>query len=44
MLILLNGCIGQTLFTFGPIQVKPGDVLTAPTKINKVIKKEKTND
>jgi hypothetical protein len=44
MLILLNGCIGETLFSIGPIKIKPGDIISAPSKINKVITKEKDNE
>ena len=39
---LLSGCIGETLFTIGPVQYKQSDLITTPLKIAKV--KEKTNE
>ena len=40
---LLSGCIGETLFTAGPLQFKQSDLVTTPAKIIK-LKKEKTNE
>tara|TARA_B100000287_G_scaffold351287_1_gene340336 strand:- start:926 stop:1078 length:153 start_codon:yes stop_codon:yes gene_type:complete len=39
--IFLSGCIGETMATFGPLKIKPGDIATAPIK--KVIM-EKNDD
>ena len=39
---LLSGCLGETLFTIGPVQYKQSDLITTPLKIAKV--KEKTNE
>ena len=36
---LLSGCIGETIFTAGPLQFKQLDLVTTPAKI--LIKKEK---
>ena len=36
---LLSGCIGETIFTAGPLQFKQSDLVTTPAKI--LIKKEK---
>ena len=43
---LLSGCIGETLFTIGPINYKQADLITTPTKIYNITKpkKEKTNE
>ena len=43
---LLSGCIGETLFTIGPVQYKQSDLITTPAKIYKLQKdkKEKTNE
>ena len=30
--IFLSGCFGETMATFGPVQLKPGDLVTAPIK------------
>ncbi len=30
--VILSGCIGETITTFGPLKVKPGDLATAPIK------------
>ena len=40
---LLSGCIGETLFTAGPLQFKQSDLVTTRAKIIK-LKKEKTNE
>ena len=40
---LLSGCIGETLFTAGPLQFKQSDLITTPAKIIK-LKEEKTNE
>tara|TARA_B110000196_G_C20842331_1_gene518871 strand:+ start:118 stop:252 length:135 start_codon:yes stop_codon:yes gene_type:complete len=29
---MLSGCFGQTLFSIGPIPVKPGDLVSSPIK------------
>jgi lipid-binding SYLF domain-containing protein len=39
---LLSGCIGETLFTAGPLQFKQSDLVTTPAKLLKI--KEKTNE
>ena len=39
--VFLSGCFGETMATFGPLQLKPGDLATAPIK--KVIM-EKNDD
>ena len=43
---LLSGCIGETLFTVGPVQYKQSDLITTPYKIYNITKpkKEKTNE
>ena len=41
--LLLSGCIGETLFTAGPLQFKQSDLITTPAKIIK-LKEEKTNE
>ena len=41
---LLSGCIGETLFTAGPLQFKQSDLVTTPAKILIKQKKEKTNE
>ena len=43
---LLSGCIGETLFTIGPVQYKQSDLITTPYKIYNITKpkKEKTNE
>ena len=43
---LLSGCIGETLFTAGPLQFKQSDLITTPYKIYNITKpkKEKTNE
>ena len=43
---LLSGCIGETLFTAGPLQFKQSDLVTTPAKIYKLQKEkeEKTNE
>ena len=43
---LLSGCIGETLFTVGPVQYKQTDLITTPYKIYNITqpKKEKTNE
>ena len=30
LLIMLNGCFGATIFSIGPIPVKPGDIISKP--------------
>ena len=30
--VFLSGCFGETMATFGPLQLKPGDLATAPIK------------
>ena len=40
--LLVSGCVGETLFTIGPVQYKQSDLITTPLKIAKV--KEKTNE
>ena len=30
--VFLSGCFGETMATFGPLQLKPGDLVTAPIK------------
>ena len=30
--VFLSGCFGETMATFGPLQIKPGDLVTAPIK------------
>ena len=40
--LLLSGCIGETLFTAGPLQFKQSDLVTTPAKI--LIKKEKDKE
>ena len=37
--VFLSGCFGETMATFGPLQLKPGDLVTAPIK--KVIMEKK---
>ena len=39
--VFLSGCFGETMATFGPLQLKPGDLATAPIK--KVIMEKKDN-
>ena len=43
---LLSGCIGETIFTAGPLQFKQSDIVTTPAKIYKLQKEkeEKTNE
>ena len=41
---LLSGCIGETIFTAGPLQFKQSDLITTPAKIYKLKKEEKTNE
>ena len=43
---LLSGCIGETLFTIGPVQYKQSDLITTPYKIYNITKpkEEKTNE
>ena len=43
---LLSGCVGETLFTIGPVQYKQSDLITTPYKIYNITKpkKEKTNE
>ena len=43
---LLSGCIGETIFTAGPLQFKQSDLVTTPAKIYKLQneKEEKTNE
>ena len=41
---LLSGCIGETIFTAGPLQFKQSDLVTTPAKILIKQKKEKTNE
>ena len=43
---LLSGCIGETLFTVGPVQYKQSDLITTPYKIYNITKpkEEKTNE
>ena len=41
---LLSGCIGETIFTAGPLQFKQSDLVTTPAKIYKLKKEEKTNE
>ena len=44
--LLLSGCVGETLFTIGPVQYKQSDLITTPYKIYNITKpkKEKTNE
>ena len=44
--LLVSGCIGETLFTVGPVQYKQSDLITTPYKIYNITKpkKEKTNE
>ena len=42
--LLLSGCIGETIFTAGPLQFKQSDLVTTPAKILIKQKKEKTNE
>ena len=30
--VFLSGCFGETMATFGPLQLKPGDLATASIK------------
>ena len=30
--VFLSGCFGETMATFGPLQLKPGDLVTEPIK------------
>ena len=30
--VFLSGCFGETMATFGPLHLKPGDLATAPIK------------
>ena len=30
--VFLSGCFGETMATFGQLQLKPGDLVTAPIK------------
>ena len=32
LLTMLSGCFGQTLFSIGPIPIKPGDLVSSPIK------------
>ena len=43
---LLSGCLGETIFTAGPLQFKQSDIVTTPAKIYKLQKEkeEKTNE
>ena len=43
---LLSGCIGETLFTIGPIQYKQSDIVTTPYKLYQLQNKakEKTDE
>ena len=43
---LLSGCIGETIFTAGPLQFKQSDIVTTPAKIYKLQKEkeEKNNE
>ena len=43
---LLSGCLGETIFTAGPLQFKQSDLVTTPAKIYKLQKEkeEKTNE
>ena len=41
---LLSGCLGETIFTAGPLQFKQSDIVTTPAKIYKLKKEEKTNE
>ena len=43
---LLSGCIGETLFTIGPVQYKQSDLVTTPYKLYQLQTKakEKTNE
>ena len=44
--LLVSGCIGETLFTIGPVQYKQSDLITTPYKIYNITKpkEEKTNE
>ena len=44
--LLVSGCVGETLFTIGPVQYKQSDLITTPYKIYNITKpkKEKTNE
>tara|TARA_A100001011_G_C13705180_1_gene593231 strand:- start:296 stop:430 length:135 start_codon:yes stop_codon:yes gene_type:complete len=37
---MLSGCFGQTLFTVGPVPIKPGDMLTSPIKHKIIVDKK----
>ena len=41
---LLSGCLGETIFTAGPLQFKQSDIVTTPAKIYKLKTEEKTNE
>ncbi len=40
ILTMLSGCFGQTLFTVGPVPIKPGDMLTSPIKHKIIVDKK----
>ena len=39
--LLVSGCIGETLFTLGPVQYKQSDLVTTPYKLYQLDKKVK---
>ena len=39
--LLVSGCIGETLFTLGPINYKQSDMVTTPYKLYQLDKKAK---
>lgn len=40
-LLLLTGCLGETLATFGPVKITASDVVTTPINVKKTIDKSK---
>ena len=44
--LLVSGCVGETLFTIGPIQYKQSDIVTTPYKLYQLQNKakEKTDE
>lgn len=40
LILLLTGCFGAELLKIGGVGIKTGDVITAPSKIEKLNKKE----
>ena len=39
--LLVSGCVGETLFTIGPVQYKQSDVITTPYKLYQLQTKAK---